>query len=296
MSDSYYGRPVLKEPVWTWEIPLYFFVGGLAGASSALALGARLTGRARLARRLHAVAFAGLAASPALLVSDLGRPERFLNMLRVFKVTSPMSVGSWLLVANGATATLAALGARSAAWASALLGLPLSTYTGALVADTAIPAWHEARRELPWVFAAGSAMSAGAAVALVGGGAPARRLALAGAAGELASTTTMERRLGELGEPYREGDAGRFAKAGKMLTASGAGLLATAGAALGQGATPAPSRVRAAAGAVLLLAGAFATRWSVYKAGFQSAANPRYVVEPQRARAAARADARSPAA
>jgi hypothetical protein len=163
-----------------------------------------------------------------------------------------------------------------------VLGPALSTYTGVLVADTAIPVWHEARRELPWVFAAGSAMSAGAAVALVGGGAPARRLALLGAAGELASTTTMERRLGQLGEPYREGEAGRFAKVGKVATAAGAALLAA-------------GRARRS-GATLLLAGAFATRWSVYKAGFQSAANPRYVVEPQRARAAARADAPSPAA
>jgi hypothetical protein len=303
MTD-YYGRPILKEPVWTWEIPTYFFVGGMAGAAAPFAVLSELRGDDGLARRAWLVALAGVGASPMLLISDLGRTGRFHHMLRVFKPTSPMNVGSWILSAAGTAIGLGA--ARSVlgwfpragrlAGATAVLGPALSTYTGVLVADTAIPVWHEARRELPWVFAAGSAMSAGAAVALVGGGAPARRLALAGAVGELASITTMERRLGELGEPYREGDAGRFAKAGKMLTASGAGLLATAGAALGRGATPAPSRVRAAAGAVLLLAGAFATRWSVYKAGSQSAANPRYVVEPQRARAAARADARSPAA
>ena len=155
-----------------------------------------------------------MAASPPLLISDLGRPERFHHMLRVLKPTSPMSVGSWILGASSTAIGLAT--ARSvlgwfprlgrAAGATAVLGPALSTYTAVLVADTAIPAWHEARRELPFVFAAGSAMSAGSAVALVGGGAPARRLALAGAAGELAATTAMERRLGELGEPYREGD------------------------------------------------------------------------------------------
>src|SRR5690606_31944144 len=96
-GSSYYGRPVLKEPVWTWEIPAYFFLGGTAGAANALSLGARLTGNRELADRLSLVATAGLAASPVLLVSDLGRPERFLNMLRVFKVTSPMSVGSWAI-------------------------------------------------------------------------------------------------------------------------------------------------------------------------------------------------------
>jgi formate-dependent nitrite reductase membrane component NrfD len=272
VSDSYYGRPVLKEPVWTWEIPAYFFVGGLAGASSALALGARLSGRARLARRLHAVALAGLAASPALLVSDLGRPERFLNMLRVFKVTSPMSVGSWLLAANGGAATLAALGSRTGAWASALLGLPLSSYTGALVADTAIPVWHEARRELPLVFASGAAASAGAAGMLVGPTeetGPARRLAVLGAVAELGLTAAMERRLGFLGEVYREGAAGRLGTLAKACFAAGA-IAATA-------------RRRRLGGSLLLAASALA-RWSVYKAGFQSARDPRYVVEPQRDR------------
>jgi hypothetical protein len=288
MTD-YYGRPVLKEPVWTWEVPCYFFAGGMAGAAAPLALTAELRGDRGLARRAWLVALAGVGVSPMLLISDLGRPERFHHMLRVFKPTSPMNMGSWILSATGTAVALGA--ARSVlglfpragrlAGASAVLGPALSTYTGVLVADTAIPVWHEARRELPWVFAAGSAMSAGAAVVLVGGGAPARRLALAGAAGELASTTFMERRLGELGEPYREGEAGRFAKAAKTLTATGALLMAAR---------------RRRVGAALLLAGAFATRWSVYKAGFQSAANPRYVVEPQRARAAARADARSPGA
>jgi hypothetical protein len=203
-------------------------------------------------------------------------------MLRVFKPTSPMNIGSWIISASGLAIVLAT--ARSllgwfprlgrAAGATAVLGPALSTYTAVLVADTAVPAWHEARRELPWVFAAGSAMSAGSAVALTGGGAAARHLALAGAAGELASTTIMERRLGELGEPYHQGTAGRFARASKALTAAGAALMATAG----------RRRAGAAAGATLMLAGAMATRWSVYKAGFQSAADPKYVVGPQKAR------------
>jgi Polysulphide reductase, NrfD len=297
MTD-YHGRPILKEPVWTWEIPTYFFVGGMAGAAAPFAVLSELRGDDGLARRAWLVALAGVGASPVLLISDLGRAERFHHMLRVFKPTSPMNIGSWILTAAGTAIGLGAarsvLGwfprAGRVAGATAVLGPALSTYTGVLVADTAIPVWHEARRELPWVFAAGSAMSAGAAVALVGGGAPARRLALAGAAGELASTIAMERRLGELGEPYREGDAGRFAKAGKLATAAGAALLAASHARRSGG------RAGAAAGAALLLAGAFATRWSVYKAGFQSAANPRYVVEPQRAQVAARADVPSPAA
>jgi hypothetical protein len=118
-------------------------------------------------------------------------------------------------------------------------------------------------------------------MALIGGGAAARRLALMGAAGELTSTTVMERRLGPLGEPYHEGAAGRAARAAKALTAAGALMMALRG----------RRRAGTVAGGALMLAGALGTRWSVYKAGFQSAADPKYVVEPQRARMAARAEA-----
>jgi hypothetical protein len=284
VTESYYGRPILQEPTWTWEIPTYFFFGGMAGAAAPFALVSELRGDGELARRAWLVALAGVAASPPLLVSDLGRPERFHHMLRVMKPTSPMSVGSWILGASSTAIALAT--ARSvlgwfprlgrAAGATAALGPALSTYTAVLVADTAIPVWHEARRELPFVFAAGAAMSAGSAVALAGGGAPARRLALGGAAGELAATTIMEHRLGDLGEPYHKGTAGRFGFAGKALTLAGGVAMAVRG----------RSRAGAAAGAALMLAGAMATRWSVYKAGFQSAADPKYVVEPQRARLA----------
>jgi len=281
MTDSYYGRAILKQPTWTWEIPLYFFFGGMAGAAAPFALACELRGDEDLARRAWLVALGGVAASPPLLVSDLGRPERFHHMLRVFKPTSPMNVGAWILASSSAAIALAT--ARSvlgwfprlgrAAGATAVLGPALATYTAVLVADTAVPVWHEARRELPFVFAAGAAMSAGSAVALAGGGPPARRLALAGAAGELAATTTMERRLGALGEPYREGVAGRLARAAKALTATGAAVMAA-------------TRHRRV-GAGLMLAGAAATRWAVYKAGQQSAADPKYVVGPQRARRAA---------
>jgi hypothetical protein len=286
MSDSYHGRPILKAPVWTWEIPTYFFFGGMAGAAAPFALMSELRGDRALARRAWLVALAAVSASPPLLISDLGRPERFHHMLRVLKPTSPMSVGSWIFGASSTAIGLAT--ARSvlgwfprlgrAAGATAVLGPALSTYTAVLVADSAIPTWHEARRELPFVFAAGSAMSAGSAISLIGGGAPARRLALVGAAGELASTISMERHLGDLGEPYREGEAGRFARAAKALTVAGALAMAAGG----------RRRGPAALGATLMLAGAMATRWSVYKAGFQGAADPKYVVEPQRARLAAR--------
>ena len=144
-TTSYHGQPVIKEPIWTWEIPTYFFTGGLAGASAGLAYLSDLRGNEVLARRAWTAAFGGIVVSPVFLISDLGRPMRFLNMLRMFKVTSPMSVGSWILSASGAATTLAAVDAwtglfpragRVARPAAALLGLPLSTYTAALIANT----------------------------------------------------------------------------------------------------------------------------------------------------------------
>ena len=288
---SYYGRPIIKEPVWTWEVPWYFFAGGLAGASSSLGLGARLSGNDRLARAAFAVAGAGAAAGVPLLVSDLGRPERFLYMLRMFKVTSPLSVGSWILAGMGPAAVGAVasdrLGifprlGRVAEVAAGLLGPALATYTGALVADTAVPVWHEAGRELPFVFAGSAAASAGAAALLLtppeDAGA-ARRLVAVGAVLELGAAQAMERRLGELGEPYHQGPAGRLARLAKACTAAGAGLVAAGGR---------RRRGLAAAGAALVLAGSACERWAVYKAGFQSARDPRYIVGPQRARLAAR--------
>src|SRR3954451_5159575 len=200
---SYYGRPVIKEPVWKPEIPWYFFTGGLAGASAGLAFLAELARDDELARRTWAVSLAGVTASPALLIADLGVPSRFLNMLRMFKVTSPMSVGAWNLAASGATTTVAAASAltglfpragAAAKASSALLGLPLSTYTAALIAQTAVPVWHEARVDLPFVFAAGAAMSAGAASTIAAPprhAGPARRLAVLGAAAETVSVLAM---------------------------------------------------------------------------------------------------------
>jgi DMSO reductase anchor subunit len=281
---SYYGRPVIKAPVWKPEIPWYFFAGGMAGASAAQALAADVTGNRELARRAWLVALAGVAVSPPLLISDLGRPERFFNMLRVFKVTSPMSVGSWVLGAMG-TATAAAgatevLGVFPRAGAAAkvaagVLGLPLATYTAVLLANSAVPVWHEARRELPFLFAGGAAATAGAAVNAItppGSAGPARRLAVLGAVMEETAMWMMERRLAELGRPYREGQSGRLARLSKTLTATGATVVAAGR----------RSRGAAVAGGLMLLAGGAATRWGVFKAGFASAADPAYTVAPQR--------------
>jgi hypothetical protein len=292
-SGSSYGRPIIKPPTWTPEIPLYFYVGGLAGASAGLALACESEDERSAARRAWATALAGAAVSPALLISDLGRPRRFLHMLRMLKVTSPMSVGSWVLAGFGTAVAPAALHAwtggrlgdagRAAQLASGVLGMPLAAYTGALVANTAIPVWHEARYELPFVFVAGAAMSAGAAGVLlspVAEAGPARRLALGGAAVELVLTQLMERRLRRrgVGGPYREGASGRLAKIATALTAVGGVVLA---------ARAQRSRGAAIVAGGLLTGGALAERWAVFRAGFQSAARPQDTVAPQRERIAA---------
>jgi hypothetical protein len=284
---SYYGRPVLKQPAWTLEVPWYFFFGGMAGASAPLAVAARMTGNQRLARGAVTVAAAGVAVGTPLLVSDLGRPERFHHMLRVFKPTSPMSMGSWVLAAMGPAAVGAAVSdrlgilpglGRAAEVVSGLLGPVLCTYTGVLVANTAVPVWHEAGRELPLVFAGSALASAGAASTVLTPAAdagPARRLAVVGALVEVGAAGVMERRLGELAEPYHQGPAGRYARLARGCTLLGAAAMAAAGA---------RRRWAALAGGGLLLAGSAFERLAVYKAGFQSARDPKYVVKPQRAR------------
>jgi DMSO reductase anchor subunit len=277
-------KPIIKEPIWKPEIPFYFYTGGLGGASAGLAYAAGLAGNRELARRAWAAALLGVGASPALLISDLGVPRRFLNMLRVFKVTSPMSVGSWILSAAGATTSVAALHAWTGRLAgpaaacrpaAAALGMPLSTYTAALVANTAVPAWHETRQVLPFLFAAGAATSAGAAAVMTTAprdAGPARRLAIAGAAAELAAVQLTERRAGRTRDAYTRGHAGKLGKAGKAATAAGAAVLARAG----------RSRLGAVAGGALLTGGAVCERWSVFLAGKQSAADPSHTVETQR--------------
>ena len=289
---SYYGRPVIKEPAWgSPEVPGYLFLGGLAGASSALAACAQLTGNRELARAAKAGAAGAIGLSLAALVKDLGRPQRFVNMLRVFKVTSPMSVGSWILSgyapAAGAAAASAVTGrlprAGAAATAAAgLLGLGVATYTAALVADTAVPAWHEGYREMPYLFA-GSAASAAGGLGMLAvrpeNAGEAVRFAVLGAATELTAKSLLLRRLGETAETYQTGRSGPLMEAAEVLTAAGLAGAVLAG------------RSRAAlmlSGAALLAASAL-TRFGVFEAGRASARDPKYTVRPQRERLDARA-------
>ncbi len=295
---SYYGRQVVKPAPWDVRIPLYMFAGGLAAGSSLLAAGAQLTGRPALRRASRIGAVGGLGVSMVALVTDLGRPERFLNMLRTVKLTSPMSVGTWLLSLYGAPAGLAALdevvrmlpvdGSRGPARllraagrpAGVLAGLtapPVAAYTAVLLSDTSTPTWRDAYRELPFVFCASAAAAAGglALVATpVAEAAPARRLGAAGAVVELAAAQVMERSMGLTAEPLRTGRAGAWMRAATALTAAG-----------GFGAVLSGRRRWAAVlSGAALMAGSLCTRMGIFEAGMASARDPRYTVVPQRER------------
>jgi len=166
--------------------------------------------------------------------------------------------------------------ARVARPSAALLGLPLSTYTAALVANTAIPVWHESRRTLPFLFCAGAALSAGGAILAITPppeARTARRVAFAGAVAEAAANEFMRSQLKEHAGPYTEGAAKRYGDLSRAGVTAGAALLAWRGR---------RSRAAAVVAGALLMGGALSARWSVYKAGFQGANDPRYVVGPQR--------------
>jgi Polysulfide reductase len=271
--SSYYNRPILKQPTWKPEIGIYFFVGGLAGASAVLSFIARLTGNRRLERSGLISAMAGTVISPLLLIADLGKPLRFHHMLRVIKPTSPMSIGSWILTGFGAATTAATASEMTglmrpvgflAHAGSAVLGPGLATYTAVLVSDTAIPAWHDGYREMPFLFAGGAAASAGAAAVVLTpaeDAAPARRLAIGGALLEVASSTLMKRRMGDASEAYEQGGV-------KVLDRLATGLSLGSGALIG---TLGRRRWAAKVGGLGLLAGALCERLAIYRAGFHSA-------------------------
>ena len=291
--QSYYGKPILKLPRWKEpHLPAYLFLGGLSGGSAVMGAAAAATGRDALARAGRLTSAAAALGGTGFLIAELGRPERFLNMLRVAKPTSPMSMGSWLLAAHSGLAGAAAaseltgvlpkLGAAAGA-GSAATGPLLATYTAVLLANTAVPGWHGARRELPVLFAA-SAMASAAAAGLAGTAlqrdadrGPAVRMAVLGAAVETSVALYLEHRPGLDGEPFRTGGARRMLRASQWLTPAGGVVALAAG----------RSRLASAAAAGLLAGGAIATRFGVFRAGVASVADPKYVVAGQRSGRAA---------
>jgi formate-dependent nitrite reductase membrane component NrfD len=293
---SYYGRAVLKTPVWEWKVPAYLFTGGLSAGSAMLGAGADLTGRPALRRVSRVGALGSIAVSAYFLVADLGRPERFHHMLRVAKPTSPMSVGTWILTAYGPGAGLSGVAELTPAalrrtWAGKLLGWSarpaglwaaavapgVASYTAVLLSQTAVPAWHEAHAYLPFVFTGSAAASGGGLGMLLAPAeeaGPARRLAVAGAGLEIVASRLLEQRLGLVAETYTTGKAHRLRKWAEYLTAGGA----LGSVVLGR------SRPAAALSGLALLAGSALQRFGVFEAGVESTRDPKYVVIPQRER------------
>jgi hypothetical protein len=244
---GYYGQPILKPPVWTWEIPVYFFIGGIAGMSALIALASALFHHLDVARMSILLAAIGATVSPALLTMDLGRPRLFLNMLRVFKYKSVMSIGAWLLTFFGACALPALLAlelharhvfpgdldhlirliAAALILAAAALGLLLATYTGVLLGATAIPAWYLHRILLPIHFGTAGLGSAAALLELLGYRiAPLNAIGFLAAATESALWIWLE--LDKHGAPDRalyQGRAGWLIRGGEMLSGTLALLL-----------------------------------------------------------------------
>ena len=291
-EHGYYGLPALKAPPWTAEVPAYLFVGGAAGAAAVIGCAAGLLTPSdrKLIRDARWLAALGGAISPALLTSDLGMPSRFLNMLRVFKIQSPMSVGSWTLVAFSSTAAAAVFAnsfrnrggslrfMENAAGAfAAVFGLGLSTYTGVLIGATAIPVWYENVRLLPVHFAA-SGVAAAVSMLELKGHASSRALNTLGIASALTETVVgaaVEANKKPALNPLKSGRSGWIARLGGLL--SGPLPLVLRLVAVSSG-TSRSIRLRRMA-AASMIAGSLLTRQGWIQAGRASAENPAVPLE-----------------
>ncbi len=293
-DPTYYDRPLLKQSVWKPFIPLYYFTGGAAGASLVLGAAAQFDGSReldRFIRRCHWIGIIGSTISGGLLIADLGRPERFLYMLRVFRPTSPMNMGAWILAAAPSAAITAGLFARhshgivqrigeAAGYSSGVFGAALATYTGVLAGNTVIPVWKESRRILPVLFGASAAASAGAIFDLMFEDQRACRITryfgIGGRLAELAAAYSMERRAARVpsvARPLKKGLSGVMWKTASVLTAASLVTLML----------PRQNRKKRMIAGLLGAGGSLLLRFAVEAAGNASARDPRAAFHQQRA-------------
>ena len=291
-QPTYYDLPLLKQPVWIWSIPTYFYVGGVAGAGAALGSAAQLVAgdsMRSLVIRLRWTAVFGGAISAGLLVHDLGRPSRFLNMLRVFRVSSPMSMGSWILTAFSTFAGAASILPYGPSWfrpvgemagvITGVFGLGLAGYTGVLLSQTAVPVWQQAYRTMPILFLASGTAAASAFLEFFDlnhqESTAAQRFGLMGKAIELTAMFTLERdvaRVERVARPLHQGVSGALWKSAKVLTI--ASLILSV--------TPGHSRTKRVISGVIGSAASLCLRFGVYYAGKMSARDPRATFASQR--------------
>lgn len=288
---TYYGRPVVKEPVWIWAVPLYFYVGGTAGAALVLGATAQVLKQDKLRDLIQAcrwIGVLGCTAGTGLLIYDLGRPERFLNMLRIFRPTSPMSMGSWILALTGSLSGIAAFGslrkgfirklADAASVASGLFGMPLAGYTGVLLCNTAIPVWQQASRSLPVLFMVSGAAALGslleAAHLSTTSARIAKRFAVIGETATLLMMWRVERdaeKLTQVAKPLHQGFSGFLWHTAGALGAAGLIFSIFSG----------KNKAAKITAAALGTAGAITLRFAVVHAGHQSARDPAATFQQQ---------------
>ncbi|MDQ6929293.1 MAG: polysulfide reductase NrfD [Candidatus Eremiobacteraeota bacterium] len=299
-SVTYFEQPVLKRPGWGWSVVTYLFLGGIMGASSMLAAMVDRTASEsenKLVRNANVASLALALACPAVLISHLGRPERFLNMLRIFKLKSPMSMGVWGLVFFSGVATAAAarefaligilpkwmrhIAPPGAPLLQALLGSFIAGYTGVLLSATAIPIWAKGKRHIPAVSVAsgiGSACALQSLLLLRGENRAAleklERFELAAAAAEILILFDFERYAGEYGAPMFAGVRGAQFRTVTIRFGMGVPLAINALALIFKPRGTFAKLLRAGA-AALTLAGGYMLRQTLIESGKDSADDPR---------------------
>jgi formate-dependent nitrite reductase membrane component NrfD len=293
-DPTYYDWPMLKEPVWKWEIPLYYYLGGLAGTSLALASAAQLKrtgGLEDLIVKCRWIGLAGVTAGGVCLIRDLGRPSRFLNMLRVFRPTSPMNVGAWILSgAGGAAFTALALSCtrgllgvlgECSGYLGGIFGMALASYTGVLVGNSVIPVWQESRKVLPILFAASGMTSTASLLEILRQERAPQRVTyafgLAGRIAELAAIKVMERQVSvepRVARPLKKGKSGLIWKAATVATCASLTMILL----------PKQTRRKRVVSGILGTLGSLMMRYAINAAGTPSAQDPRASFYPQRAR------------
>ncbi len=308
-SSTYYDVPVIHKPHWKWLIVVYFFLGGISGASYVIATISQLVGPTQDRRIVQVGRYLSLAAlipSPVLLILDLGRPERFHHMLRVVKLRSPMSIGTWGLTIFGAFSTTSAaiqaaedgllgrtvlaqtlsrMPGRAIGAAGLLPAFFVGGYTGVLLAATAVPLWAKNALLMGPLFLSSAVSTAASAISLVLAGrsdtppatlARLERVERAAMLSEIGLLAASGARLGSTAKPVVAGRNGRLLAFGTVCS----GLLAPLAINV---ANRSHTRRRTALAALLTLVGGFILRYVAVVGGVASADDPRATFDFTRA-------------
>jgi formate-dependent nitrite reductase membrane component NrfD len=287
---TYYDRPLLKKPHWDWNVITYLFLGGVMGGSGLVASLAQRSEDKALERTSRYLSVPLAMACPALLISHLGRPERFLNMMRIVKFRSAMSLGVWGLIGYSGFATLnaAAMLARRnvnplSSAMQALFGGFIMTYTGVLLSGTAIPIWGKGKYHIPAMSVASAISGACAlnsiALSLNGGAGAAQhkleKLEACSALLELAVLAHFRSYAGSTGKPMFEGSRGDRFRTWTIGAGIVAPLLLNLPSILSRNNGKKPSLLRTLAAGALTLAGGYILRETLIEAGKESADDPK---------------------